>query len=129
MQKRVKQAGFKLDISKNKYQELKFFCMQYKEKKTELEDAYGLCAVAADGVPGGSKIGKPTENRAVRNAELEHEVKIIEESAERVSKTLAPYILNNVTEGIAYEYMNVPCGRKQFYEARRYFFYLLSLRR
>ena len=38
-------------------------------------------------------------------------------------------VLKNVTEGTPYEWMDVPVGRRQFYEYRRYFFYLLAQKR
>lgn len=83
-------------LSKAKYRELFYFCMQFKEKLLE---------------------GNIKDTR------------LIEDTAEETDKELAEYILKNVTEGIPYEYMNVPCGRKQFYEKRRQFFTALSKKR
>jgi hypothetical protein len=35
---------------------------------------------------------------------------------------LSGYIIKNVVDGTPYEYFDVPCGRRQFYELRRVFF-------
>lgn len=55
--------------------------------------------------------------------------KLIEDTAAAVDKTIGTYIMKNVTEGIPFEYMHVPCGRNQFYKMREDFFYKLSLKR
>lgn len=34
------------NISRAKYNELKYFCIQYAEKKQKLQDAYGLKSVS-----------------------------------------------------------------------------------
>lgn len=52
---------------------------------------------------------------------------LIEEAAKGVGEWIAPYIIKNVTEGIPFEHMPVPCGRNQFYEKRKEFFCKLSL--
>ena len=98
----VKKRDMKLSdyhISRARYNELKYFCMQYYEKKQKLAHAYSLPAIKSDGQP--------------------------KEADEEISR----WLLMNVTEGIAYEYLDVPKGRRQFYESRKYFFYLLSLKK
>lgn len=101
----INRRGIKLNdygIFRNKYNELKYFCMQYSEKKREAMS--GSC---------------------LRNADI----KQIEQAAMESDMNIYPYILRNLTEGIPYEYMDVPCGRRQFYEARRAFFILLASKR
>ena len=51
---------------------------------------------------------------------------MIEQTAIEADPNLYTWILKSVTEGIPYENMDVPAGRRQFYEARRYFFCLLA---
>lgn len=102
---KVKKRGVKIKeygISREKYAELKYFCMQYHEKKRE----------ALNG-----------------NTLRQKDVEQIEQTALETDPSLYPYILRSVTEGIPYEYMDVPCGRKQFYEARRIYFILLAEKR
>ena len=54
------------NISRAKYNELKYFCMQYEEKKQELSRGYGLGAVVNDGMPKGKCPGNPVEGQAIR---------------------------------------------------------------
>ncbi|MDR2889238.1 MAG: hypothetical protein LBV33_05295 [Lachnospiraceae bacterium] len=89
--------GVRKDISQAKYNELRYFCLQYDEKK-----------------------GDPSRT---------HEMELIEETALAANDAIYRYILKNVTQGIKYEHMDVPCGRRQFYEARKLFFRMLSLKR
>lgn len=116
-------------MSQAKYNELKYFCMQYHEKKQELQNGYGLKAVVNDGMPKGNFPGKPTECAAIKNVMLRGDLELIEQTAKEADPGIYEWLMKNVTEGIPYEWMDVPMGRKQFYEARRYFFYLLSQKR
>ncbi|WP_024348201.1 hypothetical protein [Lacrimispora indolis] len=128
----VKKREMKLsdyNISPAKYYELKYFCMQYEEKKRELQKGYGLSSTANDGLPKGNTPGNPTERTAIKNTILQKDTELIEQTAIEADPEIYPWLIKNVTEGVAYEYMNVPKGRKQFYESRRYFFYLLSQKR
>lgn len=123
----VKKRDLKLTnhITKKKYLELKYFCLQYHEKKKEI--SYGLRTVEpGEGTRG---IGHPTEAQAIRNAALKKDVEMIEQAAVEADPEIYQWILKNVTEGIPYEYLNVPMSRTKFYDARRYFFFLLSQKR
>lgn len=128
----VKKRGIKLsdyNISREKYNELKYYCMQYNEKRQELQRGYGLRAVVNDGLPKGNMSGKPTEQAAVKHIMLQKDIELIEQTVIEAGPDIYPWLLKNVTEGIGYEYLNVPINRTDFYGARRYFFYLLSLKR
>lgn len=128
----MRKRDFKLsdfNISRAKYNELKYFCMQFSEKKQKLRSIEGLKAVSYDGMPKGSNVGQPTEQEAVRNASLQADIDLIVQTAQEADKDIYPWLLKNVTEGIPYEWMEVPKGRRQFYESRRYFFYLLAQKR
>lgn len=117
------------NISRAKYNELKYFCMQYEEKKREIHNSYGPGAVVSDGMPKGNLPGNAVERVAIRNAMLQKDVELIEQTAMEADPDIYQWLLRNVTEGIPYEWLNVPAGRRQFYESRRYFFYLLSQKR
>ena len=117
------------NISRAKYNELKYFCMQYEEKKQELHRGYGLGAVINDGMPKGNMPGNPVERTAIHNAMLQTDIELIEQTAMEADADIYQWLIKNVTEGIPYEWLNVPTGRRQFYESRRYFFYLLSQKR
>lgn len=129
---KVRKRDMKLsdyNISRAKYNELKYFCMQYEEKKQELHKGYGLGAVVNDGMPKGNLAGNPTERVAIQNAMLQADIELIEQTAMEADADIYQWLLKNVTEGTPYEWLNVPAGRRQFYESRRYFFYLLSQKR
>lgn len=117
------------NISREKYNELKYFCMQYGEKKQEIQRSKGLKAIVNDGLPRGSETGNPTENTAVRNVMLQADLDMITDTIKEADAEIYPWLFKNITEGIPYEWMDVPKGRKQFYESRRYFFYLLAQKR
>ena len=117
------------NISRAKYNELKYFCIQYVEKKQKLESAYGLRATVNDGMPKGNLSGDTTAQEAIRNVMLQEDLRLIEETAKKAAPEIHKRILKNVTEETPYEWMDVPVGRRQFYEYRRYFFYLLAQKR
>lgn len=129
---RVKKRDMKLsdyNISRAKYNELKYFCMQYEEKKQELHKGYGLGAVVNEGMPRGNLPGNPTERAAIRNVMLQRDIELIEQTALEADPEIYEWLIKNVTQGIPYEWLDVPKARKQFYESRRYFFYLLAQKR
>lgn len=132
MQSPVRKRDIKLsdyNISRAKYNELKYFCMQYGEKKQELHKNYGIGAISSDGLPKGNLPGNPTEIVAIRNAALKKDIDLIEQTAMEADSEIYHWLIKNVTEGIPYEFMQVPLSRTKFYDSRRYFFYLLSQRR
>lgn len=116
------------NLSKNRYRELKYLCLQYREMKAKLikiksED---IKAVQITGMPSAHNISNPTLDMAIKRTELERKINAIEEAAKRVDDSLYEYILKAVTEDVPYEFMAVPCGRRQFYQKRRRFFTILD---
>ena len=116
-------------ISRAKYNELKYFCMQYGEKQQEIHRNQGLKAIVSDGQPRGNGVGNPVESMAMRNVMLQADLDLIVNTVREADEEIEKWLLRNVTEGIPYEWMDVPKGRRQFYESRRYFFYLLAQKR
>ena len=113
-------------MSDARYQELCSFCLQYAEKKEQLQSMAYLGA--AEGSGGKGRVSRPTEETALRRARLEEDIAMIEQSAlEAGGKVIAPYIVKNVTEKLHYRVLGeVPCGINQFYRMRRKFFELLD---
>ena len=129
---KIKKRDMKLsdyNISRAKYNELKYFCMQYAEKKRELEKGYGLNAIVNDGMTKGNMSGNPVEIAAIHNTMLRADIELIEQTAIEADADIYQWLLKSVTEGVPYEYMNVPLSRTKFYDTRRYFFYLLAQKR
>ncbi len=116
-------------IGKYRYRELKYFCRQYREKKTQLDAITEISASQASSVPSGTKMGDRTSQIALKRVSLQKDIEDIEQSAKEADCAIYAYLIGNVADGIPYEHLGVPCGRRYFYEARKKFFYLLSLRR
>lgn len=116
----------KYSISGNRYRELKYFCRQYREKQAQLRE---MTEVSAPKMQEGGKSGRVsdlTADTAVRGAELRKDLEMIEQAAVETDTELYGYIISNVTDGIPYEHLGVPMGRRQFYKMRRKFFFILS---
>lgn len=121
----------KYGISKAKYLELKYFCMQYNDYLESIQ--YGMKNSGQDaGMPKGSiSTSSPVEKQAIDNVKAIDAVNTIDSAIAAVAddEQMRNCIRQAVTLGTAYEYMKVPCGRRQFYELRREFFYILSKKR
>lgn len=114
-------------ISRARYYELLSFCRQYEEKKEKLRALRGLSAVQNDGMPHGHDPGDPTGKKALRALQLRDDIEIVEKCVEAcVVEAAREALLANVTRGTAPEMYSIPYSRRQFYELRRRFFFLLD---
>lgn len=118
-------------IDKNRYYELKYFCLQYPlwRRAYELLDGSQLCSydlVYVSNSDISDVTGKCVEEREIY---LER-MKTVEQAAIEADPYLASYILKAVTEGYSYNYLqtqlNIPCGRDMYYDRYRRFFWILS---
>lgn len=116
-------------ISKHRYRELYNFCLQYPEFIKEKQDCYSLGSAPLSGMPKGSGVSNPTANSAERAYRLGKNIELIEQTAIEACGELYPYIIKAVTEGFTWWDITPPCGKNQFYDARRRFFFLLSLKK
>ena len=60
---RDKDLPKKYDIPRERYRELKYFCLQYPRKKERAKDTYALSAAAPSGMPSASGCSDPTAKR------------------------------------------------------------------
>ena len=102
-----KQRNVKLSeygISNLAYLELKYFCLQYPEKKEYIKK---------------------------HNDRLEYmkDIKLIEETAKEVGGEYAKYIIDNAVYSIPFIYLPIDCCRRKFYNMRRMFFVKLYNKR
>lgn len=119
-------------ISKNRYKELKAFCLQYEEKKSKIER--GMSSPKNDGMPGGSLcIESKVENQAIQNVLYLRDVRMIEEAAVKANPVIWKYILKSVTQDMPYEYIEydekeerIPMGKTEFNANRRLFYHYLD---
>ncbi len=116
-------------ISKYRYRELSNFCLQYKEFKKERLNCYSLDGSVLDGMPRGNYLSDPTMNKAEKAIRLGNYIELIEQTAIEACGDLYPYIIKAVTEGLTWDFLLPPCGRRQFYNERRKFFFLLNKKR
>lgn len=118
-------------ISKNRYKELRAFCLQYDEKKAKIK--YGISSLKYGGAPGASYPGSPTEAQAISNIANEKDCRMIEEAAKRADPDVWRYILKSVTQGLSYEFVQwdsdlgkIPMCGKEFYGVRKLFYSILD---
>lgn len=116
----------KYNISGNRYRELKYFCRQYREKQERLREMTELAAATVQEGGRSGKVPDATADAAIRRAGLQKDLEMIEDAARETDAGLSPYIIRNVADGVPYEYLGVPMGRRQFYKMRRKFFFILS---
>ena len=117
----------KYEISKFAYRELKYFCLQYEEKKARVASVVCLSATTYDGMPHSSSVGNPTERKAMVASQLRGDCDIIEQSANlAASYGCYQQLMKNVTLGVPYHCLDIPCGKNQFTNMRRHFFFLLA---
>lgn len=123
------------ELSRDRVRELKCFCQQYRGKRARISAMRDGGGGTMDGQPHGKGgISRPTEQRAIYAAESKdaRDVQMIEDAArEAADGSTAMYncLIANVCDSVLPEHMQVPSGRRQFYEMRRRFFWLLDTKR
>lgn len=118
-------------ISKEKYLELKHFCFQYREWKKEYKEiAQKLTSDISGEKVSNNNISCPTEECALRLAELDKKMKLIQDTAEETDPIIGKWLFPVVTGVASYEFMKnkvrIPVSRGEFYDKYRKFFWLLS---
>ena len=117
-------------ISKYRYMELKYFCLQYDEWKKEYQSISYISSQNFPGVKNRNIFSDSTGNIAVRRSYLAEKLKLVEQTAIDADEELFPYLILAVTKGLTYNELylmrNMPCGRTRYYKLYRKFFYLLS---
>lgn len=123
----------KYDISKNRFREVYYHCLQYPEWRSELQyltDTVKAIEYGKEG-KGSTPQGSATEALAIHRAELEDKCKLIEQTAIEADAEIYQWIIQGVTtEYATYRYLRdalgMPCGKKMYYDRRRKFYYLMS---
>jgi predicted RNA-binding Zn-ribbon protein involved in translation (DUF1610 family) len=118
------------EIDKDRYRELLYICRQYRKDRERLANIRAGAEWKAGERVRGSGISDTTAQRAARAADSWYlrRTHAIEQAAIAADATLCEYILRHATEGARYEDMCPPCGRAQFYRARRAFYWELDQR-
>lgn len=122
----------KYGISKNRFKELYYWCLQYNEWKDELKyKTNTVNSIEINDMPtshGGKDV---TQSLALRREQLERNCRIIEQTVAEADDSIYRYLLRAVTdENVTYRYLNMimgmPCGKKMYYDRRRKFYWLLG---
>ncbi|MBQ9913060.1 MAG: hypothetical protein IJO73_02410 [Clostridia bacterium] len=120
----------KYGINFYRYKELENYCLQYDEKKSELQQIYTSSSVTPEIAVMGGISGKPTEQKAMRALKLKSEIELIERCIVEACGEdvgIVEKLKINVTLGFGYDAIGrPPCGPRQFYEYRRKFFFILD---
>lgn len=122
----------KYGISKNRFKELYYWCLQYNEWKDELKyKTDTVRSVEITDMPVYHGNGDATQQLAVRRMELEKNCQMVEQAAMEADSEIYQYLIKAVTdEDVTYRYlqmiMGIPCGKKMYYDRRRKFYWLLS---
>ena len=129
----------KYHISKHRYYELLHFCRQYTEYLAEKEQILATCVrpvVANHTITTDAMASHRTDHMerwAIRLADVDDKIKLIEQTTVDADKELSGYILMSVTSGLGFDAMkaryDVPCSRNTFYDRYRKFFWILDQRR
>lgn len=122
-------------ISKHRYYELKYFCLQYpgwRKAYSELVE-YGVAVSNISNEFRTTDISDPTAKIAILKMNCMDRIEMVEKAAMEADKYLYKYIIKAVTEGHSYVYLksklDIPCSRETYYDRYRKFFWLLSHRR
>lgn len=118
-------------ISKHRYYELKYFCLQYPLWKKAYETLEGLRTYSYDLVYiSTDSITDPTGECVEERMIYLDRMRYVENASIEADPYLASYILKAVTEGRSYTYLkevlNMPCGKDMYYDRYRRFFWLLD---
>lgn len=118
-------------ISKHRYYELKYFCLQYPMWKKAYELLDGLQMYSYDLVYISNTDPSDVTGKCVEEREIYFDrIQTVEQAAIEADPYLASYILKAVTEGLSFNYLqtqlNMPCSRDIYYDRYRRFFWILS---
>lgn len=119
-------------IPKNRFYELKYFCLQYPLWKYAYEQLDGLyiCSYDLSNVSKSNLPGDPIGNCVEERTRYFERMHAVERAAVEADPYLASYILKAVTEGHSFTYLKsrleIPCSRDTYYDRYRRFFWLLD---
>lgn len=116
-------------ISRERYYELKHFCMQYHDyilKRVEcMEKAAGSSSVIHASTSPSFDSNK-TLKAAETLEESTHYIDIIDKCCEIAGDDICFWLHKAVTEGKSYATLNPPCCKDYFYERYRKFYWMLD---
>ena len=120
-----------IGITKERYQELLYFCRQYPTWKSDASSMLGAKAIWNDGMPHGNRKSDPVVQAVERREKLMAKMALVEECAKTISDgAWYAAMMQHVCYGKTYEQMDstlMPTSNSnEFYRQRRLFFELLN---
>ena len=116
-------------ISKERYYELKHFCLQYNEWKLYC-NSLSSCVQSRLGYIKGSTPLDPVSTVAQQRERYTNYITMVDQAAKDTDPVLGKYIFEGVIYGLPYEKLNarirVPCCKGSYYILYRRFFWILS---
>lgn len=108
-------------IPKNRYYELKYFCLQFWDWQKRRNELDGLAT---------RENREPTEWEALERTELDQKIRMVMSSARLATHDYDKYLIIGVTKGLSYDTMSarevLPIGRDTYYNLYRKFFWILD---
>lgn len=106
-------------IPKNRYYELKYFCLQYKEwRKLYFTDRRSALSE------------RPTEDEALYFVKLFERIDTVDTALMEIDPWLRTYIFKAVTDGTSYVALvtqyDLRCGKDEYYDQYHKFFWILD---
>lgn len=117
-------------ISRNRYYELKHFCLQYPEwqeqiKMVQFGGGHGLYVSIENAIS-----TDPTAEHTIRMENVSKNAEIVNKALSYLEPSIRDYIHAGVVYGKSYDILSVrnvlPCSRERYYEEYRKFFYILD---
>lgn len=123
-----------LQISKHRYYELRHWCLQYPEWKTDRKRINSMKSESIlIPVKKGSELMRRTEDCAEKLSVLNAQIDLVEQIADEAGQEISKWLKIGVTEDKSFTELKtlyeIPCERDMYYRCYRLFFALLSERK
>ena len=122
-----------IGITKERYQELVYFCRQYPTWKSEANALLGPRVITNSGMPHGNRKGDPVAAAAERREKVLAKMVLVEECAKGISDGWYEAMMQHVCSQKAYGCIDpalLPTSDSNtFYKQRRLFFELLDMKK
>ena len=113
-------------MTPNRHRELKYFCLQYSEKNKRIKELVHLANVVHDGMAQDDLTSNQTAEIDMELKALRRETLLIEQTARAVGKFFYQGLLDNVTNGVSWEKLDIPMSRRGFSTIKKVFFTTLA---
>lgn len=117
-------------IDRERYYELKHFCLQYQGWCRIVRELDGLRCRSVVGTVFSRTNRSPVEDIVMERDRYLHKVEMLKRATDEADPVIGSYILRGVTEGLSYDLLkmktDIPCGKDVYYDLYRKFFWILD---